>query len=99
MKISFLLNNVYLYFQYKPIESVGDKMLPTCRVIVPAYKEGSLVYETLKSIANSNFPKHKLQILAIDDGSKDETWNWMKKAKQELGNQIVIFRQPDNKGK
>ena len=62
-------------------------------------KETDLFYETLKSIANSNFPKHKLQILAIDDGSKDETWNWMKKAKQELGNQIVIFRQPDNKGK
>lgn len=98
-KISFLLYNVYLYFQYKPIESVSDELLPTCTVIVPAYNEGNLVYETLKSIANSDFPKHKLQILAIDDGSKDDTWNWMQKAKSELGDKIVIFQQPENKGK
>lgn len=98
-KISFLLYNAYLYFQYKPIESVSDDLLPTCTVIVPAYNEGNLVYETLKSIANSDFPTHKLQILAIDDGSKDDTWSWMLKAKAELGDKIVIFQQPENKGK
>ncbi|NRT14854.1 hyaluronan synthase [Flavobacterium sp. 28A] len=98
-KISFLLYNVFLYFKYKPIESVTDELLPTCTVIVPAYNEGNLVYQTLLSIANSDFPKHKLQILAIDDGSKDNTWDWMKKAKQELGDQIVIFQQPKNMGK
>jgi hyaluronan synthase len=38
-------------------------------VIVPAYNEGNLVFQHYY-IANSNFPKHKLQILAIDDGSK-----------------------------
>ena len=99
LKISFLLYNIYLYFQYKPIESVSDNLLPTCTVIVPAYNEGNLVYETLKSIARSDFPKHKLQILAIDDGSKDDTWNWIQKAKAELGDRIIIFQQPENKGK
>ena len=98
-KVSFLLYNVYLYFQYKPIESVTDDLLPTCTVIVPAYNEGNLVFQTLLSIANSDFPKHKLQILAIDDGSKDDTWYWMNKAKEQLGDQIVVFQQPENKGK
>ena len=98
-KLSFLLYNIYLYFQYKVIESVTDELLPTCTVIVPAYNEGNLVYQTLLSIANSDFPKHKLQILAIDDGSKDDTWYWMEKAKEQLGDQIVIFQQPENKGK
>ena len=72
-KISFLIYNVYLYFTYKPIESVSDELLPTCTVIVPAYNEGKLVWQTLLSIANSDFPTHKLQILAIDDGNKDDT--------------------------
>ena len=98
-KISFLLYNVYLYFQYKPIESVSDELLPTCTVIVPAYNEGKLVYQTLHSIANSDFPAHKIQILAIDDGSKDDTWYWMNKAKEELGDRVVTFQQPENKGK
>lgn len=98
-KLLFLAYNVYLYFQYKPIESVSDELLPTCTVIVPAYNEGNLVYETLLSVASSDFPKHKLQILAIDDGSKDDTWYWMQKAKDKLGDQITIFQQPSNKGK
>jgi hyaluronan synthase len=68
-------------------------------VIVPAYNEGKLVYQTLHSIANSDFPAHKIQILAIDDGSKDDTWYWMNKAKEELGDRVVTFQQPENKGK
>lgn len=98
-KVLFLLYNAYLYLQYKPITSVSDELLPTCTVIVPAYNEGNLVFQTLLSIANSDFPKHKLQILAIDDGSKDDTWYWMNKAKEQLGDQIVVFQQPENKGK
>lgn len=98
-KVLFLVYNIYLYFQYKPMESVSDELLPTCTVIVPAYNEGNLVFQTLISIAASDFPKHKLQILAIDDGSKDDTWYWMNKAKEKLGDQITIFQQPSNQGK
>lgn len=94
-----MLYNVYLYFQYKPIESVSDELLPTCTVIVPAYNEGKLVYQTLHSIANSDFPAHKIQILAIDDGSKDDTWYWMNKAKEELGDRVVTFQQPKQRKK
>src|SRR5690606_27328469 len=39
------------------------------------------------------------QLLAIDDGSKDDTWDWMKKAKEELGDRVVILQQPNNQGK
>ncbi len=98
-KVCFLIYNGYLYFKYKPIESVSDELLPTCTVIVPAYNEGKLVWQTLLSIANSDFPTHKLQILAIDDGSKDDTWYWMTKAKKELGDRLFIYQQPQNKGK
>jgi hypothetical protein len=35
-------------------------------------------------IANSNFPKHKLQILAIDDGSKRWYLVMDEKAKEQL---------------
>ncbi|TDP02962.1 glycosyltransferase [Flavobacterium sp. 245] len=93
------LYNLYLYFNYKPIESVSDDLLPTCTVIVPAYNEGKLVWETLLSLADSDFPEQKLQILAIDDGSKDDTWYWMQQAKVKLGDRLSIYQQPENKGK
>lgn len=93
------LYNLFLYFNYKPIESVTDELLPTCTVIVPAYNEGKLVWDTLLSLAASDFPEHKLQLLAIDDGSKDDTWYWMQEAKAKLGDRLEIFQQPENKGK
>lgn len=98
-KGGMFLYNVFLYFKYKPIESVSDELLPTCTVIVPAYNEGKLVYETLMSLAESDFPAHKLELLAIDDGSKDDTWYWIQQAKLKLGDRVSIFQQPQNKGK
>lgn len=96
---SMFLYNFYLYLTYKPIESVTDDLLPTCTVIVPAYNEGKLVWNTLISLAASDFPEHKLQILAIDDGSKDDTWYWMQQAKLRLGDRLSIYQQDKNQGK
>jgi hyaluronan synthase len=96
---SFLAYITLLFFKYKPIEGVSNELLPTCTVIVPAYNEGSLVYKTLLSLVDNDYPSHKIQILAIDDGSKDDTWEWMKRAKNELGDRISVFQQPKNMGK
>lgn len=96
---AFFLYNAFLYLKYKPIPSVTDELLPTCTVIVPAYNEGRQVWSTLMSLASSDYPTGKLQIIAIDDGSKDDTWQWMLRAKQELGDRVEIYQQPKNKGK
>jgi len=99
LSMLFLVFLVVLYFKYKVVESVSDDKLPTSTVIVPAYNEGKLVYDTLLSLADSNYPTEKLQILAIDDGSKDDTWQWLLKAKEVLGDRVTIFQQPKNMGK
>ncbi|WP_417358621.1 glycosyltransferase [Flavobacterium sp.] len=98
-KALFFLYSVYLYIRYRSIKSVSDEELPTTTVIVPAYNEGRLVYDTLLSIAASDYPHEKLQLLAIDDGSKDDTWFWMQRAKDKLGDKVTILQQPENKGK
>ncbi len=98
-KIGFLIYLFIQYLRYKPVESVEDDKLPALTIIVPAYNEGRFVFDTLKSIAQSNYPKDKVQLIAIDDGSKDDTWQWMVKAKEQLGDFISIYQQPENKGK
>ena len=98
-KAGFFIYNLYLYFRYKAIKSVSNEELPTCTVIVPAYNEGKQVWDTLMSLADSEYPEGKLEILAIDDGSKDDTWYWMQQAKKKLGDRLSIFQQPKNQGK
>lgn len=98
-KICFLVYLLKHYLRYKPLSSVPDDQLPGCTIIVPAYNEGRFVFDTLMSISNSNFPKHKIQLIAIDDGSRDDTWEWMQKAKEKLGSFVSIYQQPENQGK
>ncbi|UYW01143.1 glycosyltransferase family 2 protein [Flavobacterium agricola] len=99
LRLSFLLFNLALYFFYKETKMVGDEKLPSCTVIVPAYNEGELVYHTLESIVNSDYPAEKLEIITVDDGSKDDTWFWMNKAKLAFGDRIMLHQQPKNMGK
>lgn len=98
-KALFFLYTLVLCFIYKPISSVTDDELPTVTVIVPAYNEGKQVWATLKSLADSDYPKEKVQLLSIDDGSKDDTWKWMLEAKKQLGDRVVVYQQPKNMGK
>lgn len=98
-KALFFLYKAYNYYKYKPIDSVSDNQLPRVTVIVPAYNEGKQVWDTLMSLANSDYPDQKLQIISIDDGSKDDTWKWMLDAKDKLGERLEIYQQPHNQGK
>src|SRR4030042_550864 len=75
LNISVFLWRVLLVLKYKPFESCSDKQLPRCTVIVPAYNEGKGVLMTLKSVVGSIYPANKLQIIAIDDGSIDDTYD------------------------
>lgn len=99
-QVLFLIYIAVLFVRYKPVASVQDNsLLPTLTVIVPAYNEGELVYHTLLSIDSSNYPKDKLEIMAIDDGSRDNTWEWITKANEDLGGRLTIHKQPKNMGK
>jgi len=98
-KAFYFLYIGFRYFKYKPIESVSNEELPTVTIIVPAYNESKQVWDTLMSLAESDYPTEKMQLLAIDDGSLDDTWDWMVNAKKRLGDRLEILKQPKNKGK
>lgn len=46
---------------------------PTITIAVPAYNEEKTLAKTIKSILALKYPKEKLQIIVIDDGSRDGT--------------------------
>src|SRR3989344_3376278 len=47
---------------------------PFVTVIVPAYNEERTIYKTVRSLLGINYPKEKLKIFLVDDGSTDGTW-------------------------
>jgi len=48
-------------------------------IIVPCYNEEKTINVTIDSLLHLDYPKEKLQIFIIDDGSKDNTWNVIQK--------------------
>jgi hyaluronan synthase len=84
---------------YKPYKTCTDAELPKCTVIIPAYNEGSHVLRSIRSIARCDYPIDKLQIIAINDGSKDDTWKWIQKAAREFPNRVITIDMPQNGGK
>ena len=51
------------------------KNYPTVTIIVPCYNEEKTVGKTLDSLINLDYPKDKLSVIAVNDGSSDATWN------------------------
>lgn len=47
--------------------------LPTISVIMPVYNEESKIETCLKSIREQNYPQNKIEIVFVDDDSKDNT--------------------------
>jgi len=83
-----------LFENRKKIKNVAPpKKLPFVSVIIPAYNEGMHIAKTITSVANLNYPKNKLEIIVVDDGSIDDTYNVAKKIAKRFGNlKIKIFR-------
>lgn len=47
---------------------------PAVTIIVPCWNEEETIYPTVQSLLNLSYPKDKMDILLIDDGSTDHTW-------------------------
>ncbi len=69
---------------------------PSVTIIVPCWNEEKTVYKTIRSLLSLNYPKDKLKIFLVDDGSTDGTWNIIQKFKKYQN--IKIFRK-ENGGK
>jgi hyaluronan synthase len=87
-----------LWWRYRPYPLVEGN-LPRVTVLVPAYNEGAMVLKALHSVAHSEYPADRLEIICIDDGSKDDTWKYIEQAQQRFPNLIRTIRFPQNRGK
>jgi hyaluronan synthase len=73
---------------------------PTVSVLMPCFNEGKTVYETIESISNSSYPNDKFEVIAQDDCSVDDSYDWMLKAQRDFSNiRVRVGRNTANSGK
>jgi hyaluronan synthase len=94
-----LIFRTLLWMRYKPHPPCGFDEAPALTVVIPAYNEGSMVEQTIYSVAAAHYPGDRLEIIAVDDGSRDDTWHYMNKAAQKYPELVRTIRFPENRGK
>jgi hyaluronan synthase len=99
MGLLLLTFRTFLWFRYRPFSSVIDSEAPFLTVIIPAYNEGGMVENSIDSVAAAHYPRDRLEIFVIDDGSKDDTWQYIQVAAERYPGLVTSLRFPENRGK
>ncbi len=95
----------FFYKTYKDKLSPARKKalgnyFPTVSFVIPCKNEEKVIYRTISSCFNTDYPKDKVEIIAINDGSTDGTLKEMLRAKKNFPDcRIVVINFPVNKGK
>jgi hyaluronan synthase len=99
MGLVLLLLRTVLWLLYRPFEVAREEDAPPLTVLIPAYNEGAMVEETIASVVAARYPHERLQIIAIDDGSTDDTWRHVRNAALRFPGLVTPVRLSVNQGK
>lgn len=77
--ITYFENRLDIKAEAKAQRNVRLKKYPSVTIIVPCWNEETTVSKTINSLLNLDYPKDKLKIMIVDDGSTDKTWDKVQK--------------------
>jgi hyaluronan synthase len=81
---------------YRPTPDTGYR--PTVSIVIPAFNEEGAIEQTIEAILASDYPSESLDVVVVDDGSTDATWERMLAA-QQRNPSVVCVRFASNRGK
>jgi cellulose synthase/poly-beta-1,6-N-acetylglucosamine synthase-like glycosyltransferase len=92
----FYIINYFTYYRKKkdPPEAT-DK---TVTILIPAYNEEKSIDKTIESALAIDYPKNKIEIIVINDGSKDRTYGIAKKLASKYSRVRVFTKENGGKG-
>ena len=70
---------------------------PTCSILIPAHNEEKVLGKTIEAMMKLVYPKDKLQILVINDGSTDKTKEIIQSYSQ-MDSRVELFDIPEGEG-
>lgn len=99
MGILLMLVRTVFWVRYRPFPAATLEDAPMLTVVIPAYNEGEMVEQTIASVATALYPADRLEIIAVDDGSTDDTWKYLRRAARRFPGRVSTVRLEKNCGK
>jgi hyaluronan synthase len=94
-----LIFRTVLWFIYRPCPPALLEDAPPMSVIIPAYNEGAMVRKSIDSVVTALYPRDRLEIFVVDDGSTDDTWDHIRQAAGRHPGLVTTVRFGRNRGK
>jgi hyaluronan synthase len=91
---------LFAYF-HKPVQ-IQEGYEPTVTFVVPAKNEEDNIAQTIERFAEVDYPLEKVEIIAINDGSTDTTYQRMLAVQKEVGPKVArmeVINWSENRGK
>ncbi len=96
---ALLVFRTVFWLRYRPFPSCSWAAAPSLTVVIPAYNEGAMVMHSIESAVKAFYPRERLEIFVVDDGSTDDTWSYIRKAAARFPGRVTTVRLPRNQGK
>ncbi len=68
-------------------------------VVVPAFNEEASVEKTINSVLNLDYPRDKIKLIVVNDGSKDDTKNVVENIINKNKDRNIVLINQENSGK
>jgi hyaluronan synthase len=82
---------------YRPSKDHGIE--PRVSIVMPGFNEEAAIAMSLRSLLELNYPADKLEIVAVNDGSTDDTLAEMTKVAATADGRVRVINFPENRGK
>jgi hyaluronan synthase len=94
--VAYVFGRFFASAFYRSHPDVGHR--PSVTIVVPAFNEEDGIAGTIASCVGVDYPRELLEIIIVNDGSTDATWDRMLAAKQRFP-QVTIIDLGSNYGK
>lgn len=75
------------------------KTYPKISIIVPAHNEEKTILRAVQSLIRNKYPRHKCEVIVVDDGSTDNTFQIVKnyKSSYDVKNLRIVYQEQGGK--
>jgi hyaluronan synthase len=94
---TYLLSRFVISIFYRQAPDIG--LEPHVAIISPAFNEEKIIALSLRSLLALDYPPEKLEIVAVNDGSTDNTLAALRKVEATAGGRVHVIDFAQNRGK
>jgi hyaluronan synthase len=94
---SYIISRFALSLFYRSRRDAG--LEPRIAIVMPSFNEEQAIGRSLSALLELDYPVEKLQLIAVNDGSDDDTLREMERVAERAQGRVRVIDFPENRGK